>query len=86
MIQDVSDQLFEKFTAAVRTELETAPPEAGESKSSAPTSSTPPANEPIQAVSFGAELAGRSLRRWSRNPVFWLAAAVFVLICWFLFR
>jgi carbon monoxide dehydrogenase subunit G len=79
MIQDVSDQLFEKFTAAVRAELET-------STSSAPTSSAPPANEPIQAVSFGAELAVRSARRWSSSPVFWLGLVVFVLICWLLLR
>lgn len=77
MIQDVSDQLFEKFTAAVRAELE---------QSSAPPSSAPPANEPIQALSFGAELAGRSARRWARNPVLWVGLAVVVLILWLLFR
>ena len=72
MIQDVSDQLFEKFTSAVRAELET--------------SSAPPANEPIQALSFGAELAGRSARRWARHPVFWVGLVVLLFMLWFLFR
>jgi hypothetical protein len=72
MIQDVSDKLFERFTAAVRAELET--------------SSAPPAHEPIQAVSFGAELLGRASLRWARHPAFWIGLAALALISWLLIR
>ena len=54
MIQDVGDQLFERFTGALRAQLEAgAPPEAGGGDTAAP--ATPaPSSEPIQALSFGA--------------------------------
>lgn len=82
MIQDVSDQLFQRFTTAVRAELETA--EAGaatvEGKRAAAAGGAP-----IEAVSFGARLAGRAAGRWARRPAFWagvavLAAAVYWLL------
>jgi hypothetical protein len=85
MIQDVSDQLFQRFTAAVRAELETAGPFPVGAESSPPPS--PPANEPIQAVSFGAQVAGRTARRWARSPAFWVvAAALALLLYWLLLR
>ncbi|MGH7534009.1 MAG: hypothetical protein ACREMG_00340 [Gemmatimonadales bacterium] len=82
MIQDVSDQLFQRFTAAIRAELETKE-EPGEAAKPAAAS----ANEPIQAVSFGAQVAGRTARRWGRSPGFWVAvAAVAALFFWLLLR
>jgi hypothetical protein len=119
MIQDVSDQLFQRFTTAVRAQLETpepvsggAPPVADTSMTStpltgtsvagtpvagtpvsgtpAPVAATPapmPANEPIQAVSFGAQVAGRTARRWAQSPGFWLGLAVAsALILWLVLR
>ena len=85
MIQDVSDQLFERFTAAVRAELETTPAAAGSGAEIRPAAVS--AGEPIQAVSFGAQLAGRVAGRWVRRPVFWLgAAAALAAIYWLLLR
>jgi carbon monoxide dehydrogenase subunit G len=78
MIQDVSDTLFERFTAAVRAELETA--------QAAGPMPAPPVNEPIQAVTFGAEVAGRAARRFVRQPAFWAGLAILALIGWLLFR
>jgi len=77
MIQDVSDQLFQRFTTAVRAELET-----GESPAA-----VTPVNEPIQAVTFGAQVAGRAARRWAHQPAFWVGlAAVAALVLWLLLR
>src|SRR5574342_461819 len=73
MIQDVSDQMFQKFTEAVRAELE--------SKAHAPAGLGPaPALEavqapPIEAVSFGAGVLGRALGRTVRRPAFWVLVA-----------
>ncbi len=64
MIQDVSDQIFEKFTEAMRAELE-----AGGAVAAAP----------IDAVSLGAGAALRAAARLARRPVFWVLAALVVL-------
>jgi carbon monoxide dehydrogenase subunit G len=81
MIQDVSDQLFQKFTAAVRAQLEAAPPGEGAGEAGPPPA--PAAPEPIQAVSFGAQVAGRAAQRWSQSPGFWMGLAVLaVLVYW----
>ncbi len=82
MIQDVSDQLFQRFTTAVRAELE-APGAAASEGTAAPAS----ANEPIQAVTFGAQVAGRAARRWADEPAFWVGVAVVTaLVYWLLLR
>ncbi len=85
MIQDVSDQMFQKFTEAVRAELE--------SKAQAPAGSDPaPAVEaaqapPIDAVSFGAGVLGRAVRRAVGRPGFWIGiVALLLLAYWFWFR
>ena len=81
MIQDVSDQMFERFTAAVRAELETAGADRGPRRRHRrrPPPATAPASEPIQAVSFGAEVAGRTARRWAQSPGFWIGLAVLAI-------
>jgi len=82
MIQDVSDQLFQRFTEAVRAELEA--PKAAASEGEAPSA---PSNEPIQAVTFGAQVAGRAARRWADEPAFWVGVAVVTaLVYWLLLR
>jgi len=82
MIQDVSDQMFEKFSAAMRTDLES----AGEGNG-APNAKPQPAPgeaEPIDAVSLGAGVLGRAAARGLRRPVFWAAAVVLALLIYWL--
>jgi carbon monoxide dehydrogenase subunit G len=85
MIQDVSDQLFQRFTAAVRAELEAAPAVA-ESSAGGPPASASPQNQSLDAVAFGAQVAGRTARRWTRSPGFWLALAVLAILLYWLLR
>ena len=97
MIQDVSDQLFQKFTDGMRRELE-APPAAVESaavEASAPGAPAPVAPSPVPAPapasedvldvgSLGAKAAGRAAGRLLRSPAFWIAVIVLVLLVyWF---
>ena len=101
MIQDVSDQLFQKFTEAMRRELETpapaaapaSPPVEGAQRSPAapvatPVAGPPPASEAVLDVgALGAAAAGRAAGRTLRRPGFWIAVAVIaVLIYWFFLR
>jgi carbon monoxide dehydrogenase subunit G len=100
MIQDVSDQLFQKFTDGMRRELE-APPAAVESaavEASAPGAPAPAAPSPVSAPapasedvldvgSLGAKAAGRAASRLLRGPVFWIAVIVIaLLVYWFAYR
>jgi carbon monoxide dehydrogenase subunit G len=100
MIQDVSDQLFQKFTDGMRRELE-APPAAVESpavEASAPSAPAPAAPSPVSAPapasedvldvgSLGAKAAGRAASRLLRGPVFWIAVIVIaLLVYWFAYR
>ena len=79
MIQDVSDQMFQRFTEAMRTELESkaeAPAEGGGASQAAEA-------PPIEVVSFGAGLLGRAAARAARRPAFWIAViAVALLLYW----
>jgi carbon monoxide dehydrogenase subunit G len=98
MIQDVSDQMFERFTAAVRQALETQ--EAAAVATSAPAAqpgaaaAPPPVAAadaapapPIEVLSFGGKIAGRALGRAAQQPLFWLGlAAVVLILFWFLMR
>ncbi len=82
MIQDVSDQMFQKFTECMRAQLESgaggAAPNPG-SKAKAPA--------PIDAVSLGAGVARRAAGRAIGRPVFWVGAAILLLlIYWIWFR
>jgi carbon monoxide dehydrogenase subunit G len=88
MIQDVSDQLFQKFTEAMRRELETAPaPVSPAAPAPVQMAATPPAAEAVLDVgSIGAAAAGRAAGRTLRNPVFWIAVLVLVAIVWFFLR
>jgi carbon monoxide dehydrogenase subunit G len=93
MIQDVSDQLFEKFTACMRAELEAPASAAAPAQVAAPTggAATPPADRPAEAAldlgSLGAAAASRAAGRTLRRPGFWIAVAVAAfLVYWFLLR
>jgi preprotein translocase subunit SecF len=70
MIEQVSDQMFQIFTDAVRAELETdevAAEAAAGTPALATATAAAPAAPPIEVVSFGSKLvvgaAGRALRR-----------------------
>jgi carbon monoxide dehydrogenase subunit G len=87
MIEDVAEQLFQKFAAAVRSELESPPAAAGASAeaptASPATASTIPASPPpMDAGAMGAAAAGRALQRTARRPGFWLGVGVVALIVW----
>ncbi len=71
MIQDVSDQMFEKFTEAMRSELEGG--EQGARKADA-----------LDVASLGAAVGKRALGRVVRRPGFWAAVVILVLAIYWL--
>jgi hypothetical protein len=87
MIQDVSDQMFEKFTAAMRSELESASEGSdgrGEEPPLAPSEKEPVAR--IDVVSFGGGVLGRAAVRGLRRPFVWAGVvllAIFIYWLWF---
>ncbi len=81
MIQDVSDQLFQKFTAAMTAALEGTGAATGTARGNRAR-----AAEPIQAVSFGAGVVGRAAARAARRPVTWAVVLLLVLVVWWLTR
>jgi uncharacterized protein len=101
MIQDVSDQLFRKFTEAMRRELETpavaspepavAPPEAVAVEAPAASPAPAPAppvkkDEVLDVGALGAQAAGRAAGRFFRTHGFWIGILVGLLLYWLLFR
>lgn len=78
MIEEVSNQMFQRFTEAARAELESATAVAGGG------SSTAPAAEPIEVVSFGSRLLGRAMGRAARRPGFWAVVVVVALVVYWL--
>lgn len=94
MIQDVGDQLFERFLAAMKEQLATAatpsappaPPDSSGVSSAAPLSpgapAPAPASEPIQALSFGAGIATRAGGRLLRRPAVWVGVVVIAVVLW----
>jgi carbon monoxide dehydrogenase subunit G len=89
MIQDVSDQLFGKFTDCMRRELETpAAPEAASPAGAAAGPAAPPAGEAVLDVgALGAAAAGRAAKRTLSRPGFWIAVIVIALLLfWFFYH
>ena len=88
MIQDVSDQMLQKFTGALRAELE-GPVSAASSPAASPASGPPPApatpvsQPPIQAVSLGTQVLGRALRR---QAIWIVLAVVIAILIWLALR
>jgi uncharacterized protein len=96
MIQDVSDQMFDKFVAAVRAELET--PGVTPSSSSPQVSGNqimPVASgvvrlgeatgtEPIEVLSFGSAVVGRAAGRAALRPIVWVGAVVILVAIYWL--
>jgi len=75
MIQDVGDQLFQKFTTGMAAALES---------TGATRRATAAAAQPIQVVSFGAGVVGRAAGRAARHPATWAAMVAAALLVWLL--
>jgi len=91
MIQDVSDQMFQKFTEAMRRQLETPAPAAPAEAPAVPAATPPPPPpsdiEPVLDVgALGAEAAGRAAGRILRQPGFWIAVVVVALLLFWLLQ
>ena len=89
IVQDVSDQMFLRFTEAMRTALESAPDREGPDSPGADSAGAPaPAggdtggNDAIDAVSVGTTVGRRALGRLVRRPGFWLAVVIAAAILW----
>ena len=100
MIDDVSDQLFERFTTAMRAQLEPAADDAtsdpGAAVDSGPVAAMPVRAAPVEAEapappealdlgSIGARAAGRAAGRLFANPVFWFVVVVLLVLLWWFF-
>ncbi len=88
IIQDVADQVFEKFVSAVRTQLETSAGSGAAAKSN--TVSMAPAPTPLQEPVAAAPpldmsgVVGRAAGRAAGRPLFWVGMlAVLLLFYWF---
>ena len=79
MIQDVSNQMFQKFTEAVRAELEQ--PLA---TVASPAEPAPAAAPPIEVVSFGSRILGRAAGRALAQPAVWIVIAFIAVVVWWL--
>jgi hypothetical protein len=98
MIQDVSDQMFDKFVAAARAELEAAEVDPRpEARGPTPAARGPnpevrgptrdAAAPPIEVLSFGSAVAGRAARRALRRPSVWVGVGIVLLVAyWWLLR
>jgi carbon monoxide dehydrogenase subunit G len=85
MIQDVSNQMFQRFSEAVRAELE---------QPAVQPAATLPAHTdvraawvgaaPIEVLSLGSQVLCRATLRALGQPWLWVAAGVLVLVVWWL--
>jgi hypothetical protein len=91
MVQHVGDQIFVKFTDAMRAELEASAPAAEASPPAG--GAAPPAREggghaaaaPLDVLSLGAGAATRAAVRSARRPQVWIALAILVVLALWLF-
>jgi carbon monoxide dehydrogenase subunit G len=98
LMQDVSNQMFQKFTEAMRAALEspaaeapraeagTATPAIGGGLSPVPGGGGAPVapSAPIEVFSFGGRIMGKAAARFFRQPAVWIAAAVVILVVYWL--
>jgi hypothetical protein len=88
IIQDVADQVFEKFVGAVRAQLESSA-ESGAAANSSTASMSPaatPHQEPVAAAPplDMSGVVGRAAGRAARRPRFWVGVlAALLLFYWF---
>ncbi len=98
MIQEVSDQMFQQFSAAMRAELEqeavsTTPAPASGPGADAPAPSPPPpapaqapGDDVLDVGAIGASAGKAVLGRMIKGPKFWAVVAVVVLLLYWLIR
>lgn len=94
MIQDVSDQMFDKFVAAARAELETVAAQSSEPASPdvrgprlEVRGPAPDAAPPIEVLSFGSAVVGRAAGRAFRRPIIWVGVGIVLFVAyWWLSR
>ncbi|HEY6930179.1 MAG TPA: SRPBCC family protein [Thermoanaerobaculia bacterium] len=85
MIQDVSDQMLQRFTQAMQAELGSGSRAEGNSPTPASSALSAPASAPpVDAVSLGAGVAGRAFGRAAKRPVFWIVAVLVVFAIYWL--
>jgi carbon monoxide dehydrogenase subunit G len=94
IVQDVADQVFEKFVIAVRGHLETpaapAPPAGGGPVASAAAPAAPVAEPltsvpPIEVFSTASGAVGRAASRAAFSPALWIGILVVILLVYWLF-
>jgi len=89
LMQDVSDQMLQRFTEAMRAELEKpeAVPAPIAPSTGVPAAVPPPAQAqgqaqapPIEVLSFGSQVAGHAIARGARRPAFWVVLGAVILV------
>ncbi len=76
MIQDVSDQMFQQFTTAMRAELEGGASGGGDEESETEVAKPAPGtSEALDGLALGAAVGKRALGRLVRRPMLWVAVA-----------
>lgn len=88
LMQDVSDQMLQRFTEAMRAELEkpegvavpVVPPEGVPAPVPAPAHGQAQAAPPIEVLSFGGQVAGHALARAAQRPAFWVVLGAVILV------
>jgi hypothetical protein len=96
MIQDVSDQMFDKFVAAARAELEVVeadprpevrdPTPAARGPNPEARGPAPDAAPPIEVLSFGSAVVGRAAGRAVRRSIVWIGIGVVLLVIFWIWR
>ena len=81
MIQDVSDQMFEKFTEGMRRELE-----AGSAGGDKAVANSPPRADALDAVSLGATVGKKAAARMVQRPLFWVFLILMAVLLFTIFR
>ena len=85
MIQDVSDQMFQRFTAAMKAKLEAPAGDGGTSAAPARQSPAQPEEQaPIEMLSFGGAVVGRAIERTLHRPAFWIVITVAAIVAVYL--
>jgi uncharacterized protein len=86
LMQDVSDQMLQRFTDSMRAELERsagapemASPDVSQRRSGAAAPAVASAPAPLDVVSLGTHVAGHAAGRLVRRPAFWLVLIALVL-------
>jgi carbon monoxide dehydrogenase subunit G len=88
MIQDVSDQMFASFVAAMRAEVEKPDDPAPTVAAARPDEELVPESgtAPIEVLSFGSAVVGRAAARAAPKRAVWIGVAIVLLILLWLWQ